>query len=100
MALVSLRKKLCTGLTALLLSTSSGCAELKYYNNLVQGHIEILFNTQNIDEVVQDPTVAEETKRKLRLTQDARQYAFEKLHLPNTEAYTEYVDLGKLRENT
>ena len=96
MALISLRKNLRTGLAALLLGISSGCAELKYYSNLVEGHAEILFNKQSIEEVLEDSQVDEETKQKLRLVQDVRKYAIEKLHLPDTGAYTDYVDLDKI----
>ncbi|MBI2667007.1 aminopeptidase [Candidatus Woesearchaeota archaeon] len=92
----SLRKTLLVGITASLLS--SGCAEMKYYGDLAVQHLKILAQKESIEDIIQDPTFDEETKRKLHLVQGVREYAFKRLHLPETEAYTTYVDLQKLRE--
>src|SRR3989338_6936882 len=91
-----LRKLAISGLAALVMGSSSSCATISYYGSLVENHLSILYHARDIEEVLQDSSIDEETKRKLRLVQEVRKYSIEKLHLPDTKAYTSYVDLQGL----
>ncbi len=94
MSLDYLKKTAISGIAAIMLGSSSGCGTVSYYSSLVKNHLEILSKARNIEEVLADPEIAEESKEKLRLVQDVRLYAQRRLHLPESSAYSTYVDLG------
>lgn len=56
---------------------------------------QLLRSRKPIQEVVADPQTPEETKRKLKLAQEARSFAEKKLLLKATENYTTYVKLDR-----
>lgn len=93
------KKIILSGLAALVMSSSSGCATLSYYGNVVENHLKILSHARNIEEVLKDASVDEKTKKKLRFVQEVRQYAVEKLHLPKSDAYASYVDFGPEKDH-
>ncbi len=72
-----------------------GCSSINYYSELISGHMEMVNNTQETNEILQDKKVSEETKRKLKLVQGAKQFAFQELKLPQNDSYSEYVDLKR-----
>ncbi len=79
-------------LAALLLS---GCAEFTYYTQAVTGHLGILFNTLTLEQVMDDPTTPPETRARLELARDIREYASQTLKLPENRSYRIYADLGR-----
>ncbi len=79
-------------LAALLLS---GCAEFTYYTQAVTGHLGILFNTRTLEQVMDDPTTPPETRARLELARDIREYASQTLKLPENRSYRIYADLGR-----
>ena len=79
-------------LAALLLP---GCAEFTYYTQAVTGHLGILFNTRTLEQVMDDPTTPPETRARLELARDIREYASQTLKLPENRSYRIYADLGR-----
>ncbi len=80
----------------LLLTLSlSGCAEFTYYTQAVTGHLGILLNSRTLDQVMDDPTTPPETRARLELARDIRDYASRTLKLPENRSYRIYSDLGR-----
>ncbi|MEP0365906.1 MAG: aminopeptidase [Cyclobacteriaceae bacterium] len=57
-----------------------------------RGQIKIIREAKPIEEVLADPTFPDSLKQKLRLAQDARAFAMEKLNLNFSENYTTLFD--------
>ncbi len=73
----------------------TGCAEITYYTQAVTGHLGILLNTRSIDQVLDDPATPAETRARLELARDIREYATRTLKLPENRSYRIYADLGR-----
>lgn len=73
----------------------SGCAEFSYYTQAVTGHLGILLNSRTIDQVLDDPATPPETRARLELARDIRNYATRTLKLPENRSYRIYADVGR-----
>ncbi len=93
MALSSLRNILFTSLFSLGVSS---CGNFSYYYDLASQHLELLSHQQSIEEMLGDPALDTELRRKLVLSQRARAFAIDHLRLPESSAYTSYVDMQVL----
>jgi predicted aminopeptidase len=72
-----------------------GCSGLAYYWQAGLGQWEILHKRRPIAEVLADPAVSAEVKRKLRLVLSVQDFATAQLALPVEGHYTTYADLGR-----
>jgi len=79
----------------LLVLQLAGCAEFSYYTQAVTGHLGILLNSRTIDQVLDDPATPPETRARLELARDIRDYASRTLKLPENRSYRIYSDLGR-----
>lgn len=84
--------KLLTSLLFLTLLT--GC-QMGYYFSSAYNQLSLLNKRTPIEKALQDPSLSEEQKDKLRLAQKAREFAEQKLHLRPTKNYTTYVQLDR-----
>ena len=82
-------------LALLLLPLLGACSEVAYYWQAGLGQWEILNKRRPIAEVLADPAVDAEVKRKLRLIEAVQAFATERLALPGDGHYTTYADLGR-----
>lgn len=57
-----------------------------------KGQLEILLNTQAVEEVLSDPNIPDTTKQKLRLIQEVRKFAFDSLGINSSKNYTTIYD--------
>ena len=73
----------------------SGCGEIQYYLQAINGHLDILNQKQDLQQLLQDPQTPPQLASKLKLIQDVRQFAKEKMQLPQTQGYTAYSDIEK-----
>lgn len=80
--------------SALAVLTLSGC-QIGYLVTGASSQIEILMSRRPIDAVLQDPTVSDEDKRKLKLAREAKEYAQSTLGLKKNNNYTSYVKLNR-----
>lgn len=78
-----------------MLATSSGCAQLGYYTQAMNGHFGVLSRAKPIDQWLADPSVKEELKTRLKRVRDIRAFAARELGLPNNRSYTHYADLNR-----
>ena len=79
-------------LAALLLG---GCSTLGYYAQSVGGHLALMGDARPIDELLQDPQVDAELKRKLVRVKKIRAFASDELGLPRNGSYLGYADLQR-----
>jgi predicted aminopeptidase len=73
----------------------SGCADLGYYWQSANGHLDILRAARPVPEWLADPTVGAPLKAKLELAQRIRRFASSELGLPDNASYTAYADLHR-----
>ncbi len=73
----------------------SGCSTLGYYRQAAGGHLSLMMATQPVDDWLASPDTPPSLKAKLRLTQQARQFAQERLHLPVGDAFSQYTELER-----
>ena len=73
----------------------SSCSELGFYWQAASGHLELLNQKQDIQELLESAETSAELKRKLKLVESVRTFASGNMGLPDNAAYTAYVDLGR-----
>ena len=71
------------------------CSSVKYYAQAAHGQGELVFRRRAVSAIVQDPTTDHALAARLRLAQQARQFASQRLGLPDNRSYTSYVELRR-----
>lgn len=66
-----------------------------YYVQAINGHRDVMKSRRPIDQVLAHPGTSSELKEKLRLVQQARQFAIDELRLPDNDSYLSYADLER-----
>jgi predicted aminopeptidase len=84
-----------SGVIALMLVTTSGCAKLGYYTQAIDGHLEILAKRRSIAALLDDPDTDPELRVRLAAILEMRAFASEELGLPDNKSYRTYVDLKR-----
>ncbi len=72
----------------------TGCSNIPYYIQSIQGHSEVLLNRQSIDDVLKQAPTAE-LEHKLTLVKDLLNFAEHELLLPNNGSYQHYADIKR-----
>lgn len=75
--------------------TSLGCSNLRYYSQAVSGHWDVVLRTKPIEKIVAESETSETLRRKLRLVLEAREFAEQELGLKAKGHYLKYADLGR-----
>ncbi len=73
----------------------SGCETLSYYGHVFSGQMDVLSKRRPIPEVIEDPQTPPEVRRKLQAVQRMREFAVERMALPQSESFTSYADLER-----
>ena len=89
---IDLLRRIAVPLLALLLG---GCSTLDYYTHLGQGQLQLLSARQPVERLLEDPATDPDLARRLRLSQQARDFASASLHLPDNRSYRLYADLNR-----
>lgn len=79
---------------ALIGATLPGCT-LGYLTQAAQGQWRLMRARRPIERVIADPAASEELKARLRVVQDARDFAVSDLGLPGNRSYRSYSDLKR-----
>lgn len=71
----------------------STCQSIGYYTQSVVGHSKLMMSRTPLDEAIAlaEPQIG----RKLKLSKELKQFATERLSLPNNKSYSTYVDLKR-----
>jgi len=76
-------------------SLAGGCANLGYYLQAINGHLEVRALSRPIDDWLADPGTSPALREKLLYARAARIYAAEQLGLPDHGSFERYADLGR-----
>ncbi|MEM9105020.1 MAG: aminopeptidase [Pseudomonadota bacterium] len=79
-------------LFALLLLAIKGCENLSYYSQAIDGHLTVISSRKPVDRLIDDPRGSQDLREQLRLARDVRQFAIDRLALPDNESYRTFVD--------
>ena len=73
----------------------TGCSSVEYYWQAVNSHSDILGREQPIKELLANPELDEALRDQLENLQAARDFASQKLGLPDNDSYRNYVDIER-----
>ena len=82
-------------LVLLITVTCLQCCSLSYYNQAINGQMEILRNREPISDLVDNPATPAKLRKKLIFIQSVREFAAAELHLPVNGHYLSYVALDR-----
>ena len=71
------------------------CRSLPYYDQAIDGQMEILGKQEPISELIEDPDTPAKLREKLIFIQEVRDFAAKELHLPVNDHYLSYVELNR-----
>jgi len=78
-------------LAAMTFSTSTG----RYYVRMLHGHSELMLAREPIADLLQRPATGPELERQLTTARSIRDFASERLALPDNDSYRSYVNVGR-----
>ncbi|WP_241673288.1 aminopeptidase [Lacisediminimonas profundi] len=84
-----------TVVSAAALFMLSGCAQVGYYMQAVEGQMSLLSEARPIDDWLADPGVEGKLKDRLAKVQEIRRFAAIELGLPDNDSYKTYADLKR-----
>lgn len=73
----------------------SSCSTLHYYTQSIQGQLSILYNREDIDQLLKSQQTNTFLKTKLQQVKTIRQFASQSLQLPDNKSYLYYTDLHR-----
>ncbi|GIZ10605.1 aminopeptidase [Pseudomonas sp. NCCP-436] len=73
----------------------TGCSTLDYYSQLAAGQWQLMQARQPVQRLLDDPSSDPQLSRRLRLAQQARDFASDNLYLPDNRSYRLYADIGR-----
>ena len=83
------------GLLLFVVVALNGCSTVGYYWQSAMGHMHIMWQRVDIDELLADDDFPDDQKASLALALKARRFASTELGLPDNDSYTQYVDTGQ-----
>jgi len=81
--------------TAAAVLATSGCSNLAYYAQSVNGHLALVQSAKPVPEWLADPQTAPALKERLALSQRIRDFAVSELKEPDNASYRRYGDLKR-----
>ena len=78
-----------------LLLLLGGCADLGYYWHNASGHLSIMNQRTDIDELLADEQLNAGLRERLLLVQEIRRFSIARLGLPENDSYDSYVELDR-----
>ena len=78
-----------------LLLLLTGCADLGYYWHNANGHLAVMNQRVDIDEMLADDQLDAGLRERLQLVQEMRRFSIERLDLPANDSYLSYVELDR-----
>jgi len=72
-----------------------GCADTGYYWHNANGHLAVMNQRTDIDELLADDQLDSELRQRLQLVQEIRRFSIERLELPANDSYASYVELDQ-----
>ena len=82
-------------LVLLITVTCLQCRSLPYYNQVINGQMEIMRNSEPISDLVDNPETPAKLRKKLIFIQSVKDFAEKELHLPVNGHYLSYAALDR-----
>ena len=82
-------------MTAMLAVLLGSCANLTFYAQAVNGHMDLMRRAQPIHTLIADPATNSVLKKRLSNVINIREFASRELKLPDNRSYTHYADLER-----
>ena len=73
----------------------TGCAGPAWYAQAVSGHMALMDKRMEISEILKDDKTDPGLKQDLKLAMDIRDFAIDRLGLPDNDSYTQFVQTGR-----
>ncbi|MFT7771653.1 aminopeptidase [Roseateles sp.] len=77
------------------LLTLSGCGAVGHWAQAAGGHLGVVRAAKPVDDWLADPVTSVDLVERLRLAQQMRDFASQRLALPDNNSYRRYADLGR-----
>lgn len=58
----------------------------------IDGHLTVISSRKSVDRLIDDPRGSQELREQLRLARDVREFAIDRLSLPDNDSYRTFVD--------
>lgn len=71
------------------------CETVSYYTQAARGQLSIMMGRQSIERLLDNPSLAAETRHKFELVLDIRKFAENELHLPVNDNFATYVEIPR-----
>jgi len=81
--------------TSLIVIVVTGCTSLSYYAQSLQGHVEIMAARKSVAGLIDNPATPEPLRARMEEAGAIRQFATDRLGLPDNNSYRSYVDIGR-----
>jgi len=88
-------RRLRCGLPVLVAAIGLAGCSAGYYLQAVTGHLRIMQQRRPVSEVLAEPDVPVEVRKRLRTAMEALEFAHDRLGLPDNGSYRQYVDLRR-----
>ncbi len=72
-----------------------GCADIGYYWHSARGHLAVMNQRVDIEDLLADQATAAELRERLVLVQEIRRFSVARLALPENDSYLSYVELDR-----
>ena len=73
----------------------SSCSTLSYYRQSMSGHLQLLQSRQDVDSLLHSIDTPDELKHRLKSISRLREFASQRLGLPDNNSYRSYADIGR-----
>ena len=78
-----------------LLLLLAGCADTGYYWHNANGHLSVMNQRVDIEELLADDQLDAKLRARLQLVQEIRRFSIKRLDLPANDSYASYVELDR-----
>lgn len=85
----------CLGAFLMMSVALGGCSSGAYFWQAATGHLKILADARDIDEVIAEPATDSRLRSQLEAVKDIRAYSVKALGLPDNGSYKQYSDLHR-----
>lgn len=82
-------------ISIVLLFSMSACSSIDYFAHLAKGQVSLLWQREDVNELLESEETPSKLKSRLILSQKIRDFASTELELPLGNAYTSYSDLQR-----
>ena len=72
-----------------------GCTDIGYYWHSARGHLAVMNQRVDIEDLLEDQATPEELRERLRLVQEIRRFSVTRLALPDNDSYQSFVELDR-----